>query len=150
MSASFTDQPLPDSYRDLMASCIDEEGVSIAHGIVIDAAGEMTMLALAVPPMQAYKVMLGQWLRGAREMIFALDRFTKPGQGTTLGDLLAGHHFVAGVPPRPFIIEYQHDPRIVKPIDWHNAFWNRGLIDELTAAVKDAGGSVELVKDVAL
>jgi len=143
MSVSFADRPLPDAYHELMASYIDENGVEIAHGIVVADTGEVTMIALAVPPAQAYEVMLAQWGRSPSEMIFALDRFTKPGQGTTLGDLLAGFYFKAASPPRPFIIEYQHEPRIVKPIEWDNTFWNEGLLHELDAAVRNVGAGVK-------
>ncbi|KAK0350986.1 hypothetical protein LTR94_026799, partial [Friedmanniomyces endolithicus] len=44
-------------------------------------------MALVVPPDAAYRYMLAHWAKEQpREMIFALDRFARPEQGTTLGD----------------------------------------------------------------
>lgn len=126
-----TPKALPDQYHELVSTSIDEKGIEIPHGLIIDDDDALTMIALAVPASQGYGFMLAQWvkLRG-KEMIFAFDRFTREGQGTTLGDVMAGHYCTrAGT--RPFIIEYQHAPRIVKPIQWDNAFWNSGLNSEL-------------------
>lgn len=129
-------KPLTETYHDWIAATVDESGFDIPHGLSLDRTGGMTVLALAVPPEQAYLTMFAQWRRNAVEMIFALDRFTKPNQGTTLGDVLAGFHFTRGESPRPFIVEYQHDPRIVKPIVWDNPFWNAALLGEITTVLR--------------
>lgn len=128
--------PLTEVYHGWVATTVDEKGFDIPHGLSLSPAGELTVLALAVPPEQAYQVMFRQWETGAAEMIFALDRFAKAGQGTTLGDLLAGFYCTRQDPPRPFIIEYQHAPRIVKPIEWGNIFWNAALLSEINAALR--------------
>lgn len=129
-------KPLPTTYHEWLASTVDEQGFEIPHGMLLTADGGMTMVALAVPPTEAYKVMLGMFVRdNASEMIFALDRFARPGQGTTLGDLMAGFHLVRGHNPKPFVVEYQFEPRIVQPIDWDNAFWNAALSIELRNAL---------------
>lgn len=128
-------QPLTAAYHDWLSSTIDENGVSLAHALMLDDDGKIGVYALDLTPAQIYTMMLREWVRQKpRELIFALDRFARPGQGTTLGDLVAGHHFVAGEPSRPFVIEYQHSPRIVRPIDWDNACWNEMLRRELLAS----------------
>jgi hypothetical protein len=133
-------QPLTETFHAWLSSTIDEEGVSIPYGLALGGDDALTVFALALPVGQAYSVMLTTWaLKRPREIIFAFDRFTKPGQGTTLGDLVAGHHFVAGQPSRPFIVEYQHNPRIVQPIDWENSFWNNALAGELRIAISNLG-----------
>jgi hypothetical protein len=135
-------RPLPDVFHDWLNHTIDEDGVEIPHGLVLDHANQRTVIALAVPPEQAYQVMFAHVLKAkAREAIFALDRFAKPNQGTTLADLVAGHHFSAGT-WRPFVVEYQHAPRIVKPIDWTNPFWNAALTSELAGSLRDAADRV--------
>ena len=129
-------RPLHEVFHDWLGHTIDESGVEIPHGLVVDQANQLTVIALAVPPEQAYQVMFAQVAKAkAREAIFALDRFAKPNQGTTLGDLVAGHHFSGGT-WRPFVVEYQHAPRIVKPFDWTNSFWNAALTDELAGALR--------------
>lgn len=133
-------KPLIDTYREWLDVCIDDDGVAIPHGLILDGDEKLTVIALAVEPDQAYRIMVAQFEQlQAKEAIFALDRFTKPGQGTTLGDVMAGHHLTrAGT--RPFIIEYQHDPRIVKPICWDNPFWNAVLAKELLDTLRSILG----------
>ncbi len=128
-------KPLTEIYHDWVSSTVDEKGFEIPHGLVVAADGSITVMALAVPPAQAYEVMLKQQASHPVEMIFALDRFAKPGQGTTLGDLLAGFHCTRER-ARPFIIEYQHAPRIVKSIDWDNEWWNAALLREMTGSLR--------------
>lgn len=130
------EKPLPEIYHEWISSAMGEKGFQIPHGMVVDDAGAMTVLALSVPPTQAYLVMIEQWSSRPSEAIFALDRFAKPDQGTTLNDLLAGFHFTRTAAPRPFIIEYQHTPRIVKTIEWDNSFWNAGLTAELNSVLR--------------
>lgn len=128
---------LPAQFHDYMAAIIDEDGVSLPHALVVDAKGGLVVMALDLTPDQTYRVVLGEVAKGAREAIFALDRFTKPGQGTKYADVLAGHHFILADTEsaiemfRPFVIEYRHNPRVVEPIDWDNAFWNGVLKREL-------------------
>ncbi|PCG08721.1 hypothetical protein COA17_11235 [Sphingomonas ginsenosidimutans] len=130
-------QPLPDLLHDWACRTIGEDGFGIPNAFVVDATGALTIMALVVPPDAAYRYMLAHWAKEQpREMIFALDRFARPEQGTTLGDLLAGWHFTREK-PRPFIIEYQYEPRIVKPVDWENPFWNAGLTRELNQHLRD-------------
>ena len=132
---SASPKPLPEAYHDWLVATVDEKGFETPFGMVIGTDGRMTVLALAVPPAEAYKVVLATMQEvGVNEAIFALDRFTKPGQGTTLRDVMAGHYLAEGT-ARPFIVEYQHAPRIVKPIDWHNTFWNRALMGELRQVI---------------
>jgi len=125
-------EPLTKVYHDWLCTTIDEKGVTLPFGFALGSDDGLSAYALDLTPKQAYAHMLAECaLKKPREMIFGLDRFAKPGQGTTLGDLIAGHHFVAGKPTRPFIVEYQHEPRIVRPIDWNNMFWNATLLLEL-------------------
>ena len=132
---------LTEVYHDWLVATVDENGFEIPHGLIKHADGTITVVALAVPPAEAYKVMLGQWDPAKSiEMIFALDRFTKPGQGTTLGDVMAGFHFTRSTRPQPFIVEYQHEPRIVKPIEWSNPWWNDALVGELVGALRQITG----------
>lgn len=128
-------RPLIDIYYDWVLTTIGPDGFSMPYGIVLDADGKLVVLALAVPPEQAYRVMIQQMDAGAREAIFALDRFAKPGQGTELGDLLAGWHLTRAT-PQPFIIEYQYEPRVVKAIDRENAFWNAALHREMVSNLR--------------
>lgn len=133
-------QALTEVFHDYVASTIDPEGFPTPHALVRDQTGALTVVVLAVDLPEAYAVMLKLWDQGAAEMIFALDRYALPGQGTTLGDLLAGFHFTRHAAPRPFIIEYRYDPRVVLPIDWDNPFWTAGLYGEINQVLRQRLG----------
>jgi hypothetical protein len=136
MANSDRQKPLTEIYHEWITSTVDEKGFEIPNGLIVDDAGDMTVVALAVPPTQAYQVMIEQCSRRRCEAIFALDRFAKDGQGTTLGDLLAGFHFTPNAAPRPFIIEYQFAPRVILPIEWNNLHWNAALYREMSANLR--------------
>lgn len=127
-------------YHDIISSSITEEGITIPHALFIGDDEKVDMMALAVPPTQAYRVFL-EFIGDKKpaSAIFALDRYTKEGQGTKYRDLMAGFFYQkleVGTATLPFIIEYQYEPRIVEPIDWSNAFWNDVLGKELQSCAK--------------
>jgi hypothetical protein len=127
---------LVETFHDWVVATVDEKGFEVPHALARGADGKLTVYALALGPSEAYRLMLSTWERDEPlELIFALDRFAKPGQGTELGDLLAGFHLTRKA-PRPFIIEYQYAPRIVKPIDWGNAWWNATLQGEMISTLR--------------
>lgn len=129
-------RPLIDVYAGWLDITIDAKGVEIPHALSMAQDGTLTVMALAMSPGESYPFVVRHWVvEKPRELIFAFDRFTKPGQGTELGDLMAGFHLVGGEPPRPFIIEYRHAPRLVKPIDYGNAYWNAALSREMADTV---------------
>lgn len=128
---SAKEKSLPEIFFGLVSSSIDERGVYPHQAIVKRGGGKLDMMSLDVHPNQAAEIVLTLVNRGAvAEAIFALDRSAMPGQGTTLGDLVAGAHFVGGE-FKPFVIEYQHEPRIVKPMEWNNAVWNAMVTKEI-------------------
>ncbi|TCP30727.1 hypothetical protein [Sphingomonas sp. BK235] len=131
---------LPTTFHEWIANAVDADGF-FPHGLVIAEDGTMTVIAFDVPPDQIYQLMLAQWEQDPRlrEAIFGLDRFTKPGQGTTLGDVVTGWHFIREG-ARPFIVEYQHEPRVVKPLEWANDWWNAVLTRELLEHMRQRFG----------
>lgn len=134
-------EPLIDHYYSFMAETWDGGEESIPMGMFRKPDETLTMVALALPPDEAYEVMLKLVVEeGATEAVFTLDRFTKPGQGTKYNDVLAGHVFDRSVTPapwRPFIIEYQTEPRHFEPLDYDNSFWNETLINELGSTMRN-------------
>lgn len=154
MAGATPDKPLPVMYHEYVASSVDEKGIGLNKAILVDGDGALTIYALDIPVPQAYRLMLADLHKhSARELIFGFDRYAKEGQGTTLGDLVAGFHVTTGFAVAaspiiaapapawtPFVIEYQHEPRIVKPIDWGNGFWNAALRNELAGTIAELVG----------
>jgi hypothetical protein len=123
---------LIDNFYNLCVSTVQPEGFPLQHAMALDNDNGVTVYALDLNPTQIYLTMLQQRLeRDPTEMVFALDRFAGANQGTTLGDLLAGHYYKKGDGWTPFIIEYRYEPRLIKPINWGNLFWNNMLRDEM-------------------
>jgi hypothetical protein len=127
-------KPLEEQYHDLISTWIDEKGVYPHKMLSLDSEGRLTLSALDLKPPQAIETFLAETIK-AEEVIFGLDRFTRDGQGTTLSDVITCVHFRRETPDtvswRPGIIEYQHEPRIVKPWNWENRHWNGVIMGEI-------------------
>lgn len=122
------------TWHEHLSTSIDVEGFEVPHAFALDAEQKLTIFALALPCGDGYRLMTSQWeSKKYQELVFALDRYALPGQGTQLNDLLAGWHFTFEG-PRPFIVEYRYEPREIRPIDWGNAHWNAALERELVSA----------------
>jgi hypothetical protein len=91
-------------------------------------------------------------LAQGKAVIMGIDRFTQPGQGTEFRDVLT--LFLWWDDPaitwydsyKVGVINYQNKPRIVRPIDWDNAFWNKQLIHELRSTRPRYKISIERAK----
>lgn len=116
---------------------IDKHGVYPHHCLVIEKDDKLTFCCLDLKPEQVWLYVRKLITEGAKELIFGMDRFAKPDQGTTLGDFVAGARF-DGKFWTSFVIEYQHEPRIVKDIDWHNSFWNGLMTNEILSQMSGA------------
>lgn len=65
------------------------------------------------------------------ELLWGWDMTTLPGQGTEFADAYVFVHWTR-VPGKKLacaeafrvgVINYQHEPRIVRPVDWNNEYW---------------------------
>ncbi len=111
---------------------IDEKGVYPSPGFVLKQDDTLEIAALDLNPDQCMLWAFRAIVRGAKQVALGLDRYCKEGQGTILGDLVAVYHYRLETDSwRVGVIEYQHAPRLVKPICWNNAFWHKTMKDEL-------------------
>ncbi len=129
---------LVEEFERMVAVGIDENGVYPHPGMILDIDGKLIVCALDLKPDEIF-----QWfwnavtIENAQEVIFGLDRSTKPGQGTEFNDVLTCCHWredlADGESPkwsRAFrigVINYQYEPKIVRPIDWDNEFWKKQM-----------------------
>lgn len=125
-------EQLPEIFHDLISNAIDEAGVYPHQAIAKRADGKLEMMALD-------GALLGVLVAKANEpqiveLIYGFDRMTRPGQGTEFADCLAGAYYQQGAGWRPLVIDYQHEPRIVRPINWANGFWAQAIRRELDSA----------------
>lgn len=114
---------------------IDEKGIFPPQALSLNDTGKLTVMALALAgpeaPTLTYLHLARHLLQDKpRELVFGLDRYSKPEQGTTLADCLSVQHW-DGQRWHLGIMEYQHAPRVVKPIDFENTFWRDRLLGEM-------------------
>lgn len=133
---------LPELYHRVIGTAIDEKGVFPHQCIWLDEDGKVNMGALALNRPDEVMAAVVKILVKEKptELMYGLDRFSKPGQGTELKDLIAGAYW-NGEAWRVFTIEYQNDPRIVKPIDWDNDWWKHAVRHEITQVMDSMLGA---------
>jgi hypothetical protein len=125
---------LVEEFERMSALAIDDNGIYPHNGMVVDKDDKLCLCALDLKPAEVF-----QWLwqqvtvESAKEVIFGLDRSTKPGQGTEFDDVLTCCHWREDLADkwnrayRIGVINYQIEPRIVRPIDWDNEFWKKQM-----------------------
>ena len=126
-----SDKSLTEIYHSAISAFIDSKGVYPHKAIGLSHDNKIDMMAFMVRPEQVLEL-VAKAIRSKqyRELIWSMDRSCSAGQGTTLGDCVAGYYW-DGENYKPFIIEYQHDPRILKDIQWDNPAWNEMLKNDL-------------------
>lgn len=125
------EKDIVEAYYSLIKIAIDKHGVYPHHLIVESDDGGWNACALDIATSEAMTFLVSEFKAGPAKLICGFDRTCLSNQGTTLGDCVAGHYW-DGVKWSSFVIEYQENPRIVKPIDWDNKFWNEQLARERT------------------
>lgn len=126
-------------FCDYAARAIDGEGIYPFPGFCMMPDGKLEIAALAIGPDGCF-----QWFwekvanECAAECIFGLDRETRDGQGTEFGDVLTCVYWKDGLDGKPWntsfriaVLNYQHSPRIVRPLDWDNTFWKKQMHAEV-------------------
>lgn len=133
-----TPAELPAFFHDYIAKSVSAEGWPLAPGLILNQQGELTVMTMDLSPEQAYRVVIAEAAKQmALAFVFAIDRYTKPGQGTTRSDLLGGHISTDGARViRPFIIEYDPASGVVDPMNFNNAFWNQALTEEFRGVMR--------------
>lgn len=141
---------LPTLYHNHIGICIGQGGVYPHVMMVEDPQNKLGVFALDLKPEQVMKKAVDTLIKEKpKQLMFGLDRYSKPNQGTTLGDLIGGLYW-NGDGWRPFIIEYQDEPRIVKPLDWDNPYWKESLKREFLGFLKEVLGQTNGSRDFLL
>lgn len=136
-------------FVEYVKTLIDEEGVfpfpMMSRTRKPLSMDEKTCIAaMALPSGESLNLIWKQITSYATtELIFALDRSTRSGQGTEFADVLTGAHWHPSFHAsqkaawRTFVINYQHEPRIVREPDFENEFWNEQITKELRRSCLD-------------
>lgn len=137
-----SDKSLPETYYDLASIAIDEKGVHPQIAVLRKDDDGLEIMALDMGAEEIVHFLARRLAIGnVKELVFGLDRSTRPGQGTEFADVLTVQHW-DGVQWHPSVINYQHEPRIVRPYDTNNTFWNDALRRE-SQYLDRAGGRMK-------
>lgn len=129
---------LAEEFHGHISRVVDEKGVYPFPGMSKDRDGKLTIAALCETD-TAFRWFWHQIANEqAVECIFGLDRSTLPDQGTEFSDVLTCVHWAEGLDGKPWdtsfrigVINYQNEPRIVRPFDFANKFWTERMTREV-------------------
>lgn len=120
-------ESLPERFFNLLEIAIDENGFYPHQYMAKQAHGGLHCYSIAVPqPVMVYQQL---WIdvfgTETDEIIFGLDRTTQDGQGTEFNDALVCVYWKRECPTKfaVGVVNYQFEPRVIRPFDWNNSFW---------------------------
>ncbi len=126
---------LPKLFFEMVCCIIDEKGIFPPPLLVKKANGSLEAGVITGPVQFAYNVVKLHFNDSeCLEFVYGLDRYTRPGQGTEFNDVFVGAFCEKRngiIVWKPYAINYQKEPRIVRDYDWNNNFWNECTLNEL-------------------
>lgn len=129
---------LVDEYIDFLSRQINEKGIQPFGWSRLRKDDGREVFALAVGPEESAEL-FWQTIGMAppdklrEELLWGWDISTKPDQGTEFNDAFVFVHW-ARIPGKKLavreafrvgVLNYQNEPRIVRPVDWNNQHWTR-------------------------
>jgi hypothetical protein len=134
---------LPKLYEELVKNHLTEEGIPHPWLIALHHDGTLTMAMLDIPNEQVFETVSMKFVADltVKEVIFAIDCYTKPGQGTKYNDVLTvfwwrGEETAEIMGWKFGVINYVPPPDLlVEPIDWDNEFWKGKMRAIVQAAI---------------
>jgi hypothetical protein len=130
-------------WRDYLRICMDKEGFypyPAAFVTVENGKDCLNICALDLKPKQVVRWALEQKIkRNPTELIYGIDRYAKPGQGTKHPDLLTVCYWTAKAGWKYGILEYRYDDeenKTLEPYNWSNEFWTGIMESEVQEVEK--------------
>lgn len=132
----FKGSSLVESFYNCVERGIRPEGV-YPHVALARIDGELEIWALALSPEETIQhVQMAMTTKNVEELVFGLDRYTKPGQGTEFNDVIT-FLWWDGQKWTPGVIDYKPEPdKVIRPINWDNEFWNAHMIQVIVPRLK--------------
>ncbi|MCA1909221.1 MAG: hypothetical protein LDL39_12760 [Magnetospirillum sp.] len=125
---------LPDTFHKMIAGAVGIDGIFPHQALILTDAG-LQVFALDLSHGQVMRLMMLRARESvSQELIFGLDRSTRPDQGTEFADVLPAAWYRRGLGWKVGVINYRPDPLLVRPWDWDNSFWTAAINAELLQA----------------
>jgi hypothetical protein len=126
---------LPTVFFDMVSGTIDETGIFPPPLLAKKSDGTLEVGVISGPPQLVFHVAKQHFVDAeCVEFVYGLDRYTKPNQGSEFNDVFVGAFCEKrnGIYIwKPYVINYQNEPRIVRDYDWNNEVWNTHTKHEL-------------------
>jgi hypothetical protein len=120
-------EQLVTEFTDYLRICVDKEGIHPLPAWIVQEDGSREVLALAMATDPAVRTCLSRVRNtpGWRFVLFGVDVYCKPGQGTTLDSAFILMVLQPGAQPAVYVVEYSWNggAPTVLPANGDNAFW---------------------------
>lgn len=118
-------------FEEYLAITIGKDGFPNEPLFALHHDDTITMAVMAIPSEQIFKYAMQNFLTDLtiKELVFGIDQYTKPGQGTKYDDVLTVVSWVGervgNFGFRIGVVNYRPPPNtVIEPIDWDNQYWN--------------------------
>jgi hypothetical protein len=126
-------------YEAMLPTFLDPDGFLRPPLLALHHNDTITMACMAIPQEMIFSTAMSQFLTDltVKELVFGIDRYTQPGQGTKYNDVFTIFWWqgerTENMGFRFGVVNYRPLPhKIIEPIDWNNAFWNIMLKKNIT------------------
>lgn len=132
------EKSMPHIFQEVAKVAIGDDGV-FPHICIWKKDGHVCVEAVVIKePRHVMEHILRLFLdKNPDELIYAIDRVRDRNYGIELDDFLAGAYWT-GKAWKAFVMEYQNDPRIIKPLNYMNPFWKKTIREEITESFAEA------------
>jgi len=123
-----------------------DDGLALRRDAPCASDGAREVFALAVGPEESAELFwqtigMAPADKQREELLWGWDIATKPDQGTEFADAFVFVHW-ARIPGKKLavreafrvgVLNYQNEPRVVRPVDWNNQHWTQWILGFLQA-----------------
>jgi len=124
---------LVEQYEQCLPIWLHADGFPASPLLVLHDDNSTSMGSMLIPQEAIFSTVMAKYMTDVtvKEIVFGVDRYTKPGQGTKYRDVLTvfswhSERFNEIYGWRFGVVNYRPPPNaIIEPIDWNNPFWMR-------------------------
>lgn len=131
--------PLDEMFHHIVKITIDDKGVYPFPAIWRAEGRPDVVAALCVDDSKEVFRAISKFLQlGAQEIIFGIDRYTKPGQGNKHPDTVTVYSWSDKTGWKFGVLDYEYvedGENIVEEINWENRFWVDRMGKEITGLI---------------
>lgn len=129
---------LMDAFMGWVDQAIEDAGFGPHRCMYLEPDGSLAAAVLALSLQSALAFFWDRIVTGScTAIIMGVDRFARPGQGNEFKDLITvfqWHQQPGDLEPQTVrcgVVDYKIRPKIIRPINYRNVYWNEVMCQEL-------------------